>query len=167
MYLLRVATWTVRALKGVSQFVFDVGEDAGLGAELQQRDVLARRMDRIGLRLDLGDLRTGEPADQVDVVDGEVDDHADVGHARREGPTRVIWIDRMSSPAMACRIDCTAGLKRSTWPTMSVTPALSAASMIRRPSSTVWAMGFSTRTWTPRAMAASEMEVWSCVGRRR
>ena len=32
------------------------------------------------------DLGFGEPADQVDVVHGEVDDDADIGHARRKRP---------------------------------------------------------------------------------
>ncbi len=62
----------------------DVGEHAGGGAELQERDVLALG-DRVGeLRLHLLDLGPGEPADQVDVVDREIDHHADIRHARRE-----------------------------------------------------------------------------------
>ena len=62
----------------------DMREHAGGGAELQQRDVLALG-DRAGeLRLHLDDVGFGEPADQVDVVDGEVDDDADIRHARRE-----------------------------------------------------------------------------------
>ena len=49
----------------------------------------------------------------------------------------------------------TAGLKRSTWPTIKVTPARRAAATMSRPSSTEDAIGFSTRTWMPRAMQAS------------
>ena len=64
-------------------------------------------------------------------------------------------MERMSSPAIACLIAATAGLKRSTWPTISVTPALRAASTMSRPSSTVEATGFSTRMWMLRAMQAS------------
>ena len=64
----------------------DVREHAGGGAELQQRDVLALG-DRAGeLRLHLDDVAVGEPADQVDVVHGKIDDHADIRHARRERP---------------------------------------------------------------------------------
>ena len=43
------------------------------------------------------------------------------------GPTRVMAIERMSSPDIACLMAATAGLKRSTWPTISVTPASRAA----------------------------------------
>src|SRR5215510_7797477 len=39
------------------------------------------------------------------------------------GPTRVIEIERISSPRIASLMVSTAGLKRSTWPTMRVTPA--------------------------------------------
>ena len=46
------------------------------------------------------------------------------------GPTRVIAIDRMSSPRIASLIAWTVGLKRSTWPTISATPARRAASMM-------------------------------------
>ena len=62
----------------------DVGQHAGGGAELQQRDVLALG-DRAGkLRLHFDDVGIGEPADQIDVVDGEIDHHADIRHARRK-----------------------------------------------------------------------------------
>src|ERR1700727_2823661 len=43
------------------------------------------------------------------------------------GPTRVIAIDRMSSLRIASAIAWTAGLKRSTWPIIKVTPARRAA----------------------------------------
>ena len=62
----------------------DVGEHAGGGAELQQRDILALG-DRAGeLRLHLDDVGFGEPADQVDVVHGKIDHHADIRHPRRK-----------------------------------------------------------------------------------
>ena len=62
----------------------DVREHARRGAELQQRDILALG-DRAGeLRLHLDDVGIGEPADQVDVVHGEIDHHADIRHARRK-----------------------------------------------------------------------------------
>ena len=62
----------------------DVREHAGCRAELEQRDVLALGHRALELRLHLDDLGIGEPADQVDVVHREVDDHADIRHARRE-----------------------------------------------------------------------------------
>src|SRR3984885_7396014 len=64
----------------------DVGEHARGGSKLQQRDILALG-DRAGeLRLHFDNVGFGEPADQVDVVDGEIDHHADIRHARRERP---------------------------------------------------------------------------------
>src|SRR6266446_9171111 len=62
----------------------DVRKYAGGGAELQQRDILALGDGTGELRLHLDDIRLGEPADQIDVMHGEVDDHADVRHSRRE-----------------------------------------------------------------------------------
>ena len=62
----------------------DVRQHARGGAELQQRDVFALGDRARGLRLDLDDLRIGEPADQIDVVHGEIDDDADIRHARRK-----------------------------------------------------------------------------------
>ncbi len=62
----------------------DMGEHARGGAELQQRDVLALGLGAAQLRLDFDDLGPGEPADQVDVVHREIDDDADIRHARRE-----------------------------------------------------------------------------------
>jgi hypothetical protein len=80
MYLLRVAMVTLRALNGVSQ----LGENAGAGAELQERDVFALG-NRVGeLRLHFGDIGLGEPADEIDIVHREIDDHAYIRHARRK-----------------------------------------------------------------------------------
>jgi hypothetical protein len=93
--------------------------------------------------LHLRNLGFGEPADEIDIVNGG------------NGPTRVIAIERMSSSRIASLIASTVGLKRSTWPTMSATPALRAAAMIARPSSTDGAIGFSTSTCTPRSMHVS------------
>ena len=73
-------------------------------------------------------------------------------------------MERISSPEIACLIAATAGLKRSTWPTISVTPARRAASTMSRPSSTVEATGFSTRMWMLRAMQASAISWCRWVG---
>ena len=81
------------------------------------------------------------------------------------GPTRVMAIERMSWFLIARLIDSTAGLKRSTWPTISVTPARCAAATMARPSSTVGAIGFSTMTWTPRGNTG-EREIVVQMGRR-
>src|SRR3569832_42947 len=62
----------------------DVSEHAGGGPELQQRDVFPLGHGAGQLRLHLDDVRLGEPADQVDIVDGKIDHHADIRHARRE-----------------------------------------------------------------------------------
>src|SRR6185312_13866836 len=59
-------------------------EHAGGRPELQESNVFPLG-DRAGeLRLDLDDVGIGEPADQVDIVDREVNHHADIRHARRK-----------------------------------------------------------------------------------
>jgi len=86
----------VRALNGVSQLVLMCAKTPER-AKLQQRDVFALSDRARGLRLNLDDFRLGEPADQIDVVHGKIDDDADIGHARwKRGPTRVMAIERMS-----------------------------------------------------------------------
>ncbi len=80
------------------------------------------------------------------------------------GPTRVMAIERMSWSLIARLIDCTAGLKRSTWPTISVTPARRAAATMARLSSTVEAIGFSTMMWMPRAAQSIAMSRCRWVG---
>ena len=64
----------------------DMREHARGGAELQQRNVLALGDRARSLRLNLDDLRIREPADEIDVMHGEIDDDADIRHARRERP---------------------------------------------------------------------------------
>ena len=59
-------------------------KDAGGGAELQERNVLALGDGAGQLRLRLDDLEFGETADQVDIVDGEINDDADIRHPRRK-----------------------------------------------------------------------------------
>src|SRR5712664_314553 len=64
----------------------DMRQYAGGGAKLQQRDILALGDGAGELRLHLHNVRLGEPADQIDVVHGEVNDHTDVRHSRRKRP---------------------------------------------------------------------------------
>jgi hypothetical protein len=123
-----------------------MGEHAGRSAELKQRDVLALGDGAGQLRLNIDDVGSGEPADQIDVVDGKIDHHADIRHARRERTDAGNRNRQDFSSLIACLIAATAGLKRSTWPTISVTPAARAAATISLPSSTDEAIGFSTRT---------------------
>ena len=84
MYLLRVATVTLRALNGVSQLVLMCAStpEAVRNCSSAMSSRSATALDE--LRLHLDDLGIGEPADQVDVVHGEIDHHADIRHARRE-----------------------------------------------------------------------------------
>ena len=74
------------------------------------------------------------------------------------GPTRVAWA-RKTLPrrpsATSSRSFATAGLKRSTWPTISLRSASSAAPRIRSASGSVVAIGFSTSTCRPAASASS------------
>ena len=81
-----------------------------------------------------------------------------------KGPTRVIWIEMMSSPSMARLTASTAGLKRSTWPTISTRLLARAASIMRWASATVAAMGFSTNTWTPASSRATPRSAWCRLG---
>jgi len=103
MYLPRVATVTPARLGRASASGVDVRKHAGGGAELQQRDILAPRPPRWRAAA-LHPRRFVRPRlmnqrNQIDVMHGEVDDHADVRHSRRKGrSTRVIAIERMSSP---------------------------------------------------------------------
>src|SRR5215510_10702594 len=64
----------------------DVRENAGGGSKLQKSDVFALGNCTGKLRLHLDDVRVGEPADQVYIVNGEIDYDADIRHARWERP---------------------------------------------------------------------------------
>ena len=66
--------------------------------------------------------------------------------ARNTRPMRPSSISSASLP--------TAGLKRSTWPTISFNPAKRAAAAMRSPSSKAVAIGFSTNTCLPAAIAS-------------
>mgnify|MGYP006920630455 CR=1 FL=1 len=56
----------------------DVRQHAGGGAELQKRDVLAFGDRARKLRLHLDNVGIGKPADQIDIVNRQVDHHADI-----------------------------------------------------------------------------------------
>ena len=62
-----------------------MGDHAVVQPELQQGRVLALGAGAGQLRLDLDDLGSGQVADDVDVMHRQIDDHADLAHARREG----------------------------------------------------------------------------------
>ena len=83
------------------------------------------------------------------------------------GPTRVAWA-RNTRPIRPSRISSeslpTAGLKRSTWPTISFRPATRAAAAIRSPSSSAVAIGFSTNTCLPASSASSAMRACCSEG---
>ena len=112
----------------------DMREHAGGGAELEQRDILA-----------LGDWRWRAAAALRTISDSVNQRIRSMSCTARSittptfdirggnGPTRVIAIDRISSPASACLMAATAGLKRSTCPTISVTPARAAAATMSLP----------------------------------
>src|SRR4051794_33501422 len=73
-------------LEGCEPIRVDVRQYTGGSAELEERDVLTLGERAGELRLHLNDLRFREPTDEIDVVDGEIDHHAHIGHARRERP---------------------------------------------------------------------------------
>ena len=84
MYLLRVATVTLRALNGVSQLVL-MWASTPEAVRNCSSAISSRSATAFGkLRLHLRDLGFGEPADEIDVVHREIDDHAHIRHARRE-----------------------------------------------------------------------------------
>ena len=59
--------------------------------------------------MDFDDLGIGEPADQVDVVHGEIDDDAEIDIRGGNGPTRVTAIDRQDLALDGSLIASTAG----------------------------------------------------------
>ena len=107
-------------------------------------------MEAAAVGVDLADREAEDVLHDVEVVGGEVDRDAGVLDPRRQRPDpgRLRPVD----PAEASVGDqlpqtfATAGLKRSTWPTISLRPASIAAPRIRRASGRVVAIGFSTRT---------------------
>ena len=62
----------------------DVCENTRCGAKLQERNVFALGDRARQLRLHLDDIRIGEPSDQVNIVNRQVDHDTDIRHARRK-----------------------------------------------------------------------------------
>jgi hypothetical protein len=81
IYFCRVATVTLRALNGVSQLVL-----MWLSAPGSVRNCSSAMSSRSATALEsCGCTSTiSEPADQVDVVRGKIDHHADIRHPRRK-----------------------------------------------------------------------------------
>src|SRR5204863_519581 len=82
------------------------------------------------------------------------------------GPTRVIAIERISSSDIACLMAATAGLKRSTWPTIKVTSAGRAAATMSRPSSAEDAIGVSARTRSGTRFESKNYRAWHLLRHR-
>ena len=74
------------ALKGVSQLVLMWAStpEAVRNCNSAMSSRSATALDNCGWISTISEI--GEPSDQVDIVDREVDDHADVRHPRRERP---------------------------------------------------------------------------------
>ena len=139
--------------------------------EVQQpeQQVLVRGVLALGqLRVDARRPLAGDPAQHVGVVGGEVDRHADVADARRER-ARAPADDGEDAgePALAQQLAQAqdrgvvaldvADLDRHARPAR---PAATIASA----SACVAASGFSTRTGTPRSIAAWASGLWNVVG---
>src|SRR5215510_3919856 len=140
-YLSRVATWIVRALNGVSQLVLICASTPEVvrnwSSAMSSRSATALAVsgctstmsESVNQRIrSMSCTARSITTPTLDMRGGN-------------GPTRVIEIERISSPRIASLMVSTAGLKRSTWPTMRVTPARRAAATMRRPSSGLDAIG--------------------------
>ena len=98
----------------------------------------------------------------VEVVDHHVEDDVDVEAALGK-PAQPVHLDeagRRDDGSAAA----TAGLKRSVWPTASTAPNRSARASIASASASVAAIGFSTRTCTPRSRNAPATSRCASVG---
>ena len=114
--------------------------------------------------VDLADRAVEHVLHHVEVVGGEVDRDAGVLDPRgqRPDPGGVGAVDagRAARRRPGSRSLAIAGLKRSTWPTISLRSASSAAPRIRSASGRVVAIGFSTSTCRPAASASSATSAW-------
>src|SRR3984893_14581256 len=163
-YLSRVATCTVRALNGVSQLVLMCAStpEAVRNCRSAMSSRAARAFVSCGCTSTISEPVNQRMRSMSCTARSMTTPTFDMRGGN--GPTRVIAIDRISSAEIACLIACTVGLKRSTWPPMSFTPLRRAAATIWRPSSTVGAIGFSTRRSIPASMQSSAIELGRWVG---
>ena len=87
----------------------------------------------------------------------------------REGNGPLRTVETVNSrpicpPSIRRRISCSAGLKRSTWPTAPATPARAHSSTIERAASPEEASGFSISIATPASASDWATGRWSSVG---
>ena len=136
MYLLRVAIVTLRALNGVSQLVLMCAStpEAVRNCRSAMSSRSATALESCGCTSTISESVNQRIRSMSCTARSITTPTFDMRGGN--GPTRVMAIDRMSSPRIASLIASTVGLKRSTWPTISVTPAWRAAAMILRPSAT-------------------------------
>src|SRR5712691_571174 len=163
-YLLRVATVTLRALKGVIQLVLIWAStpDSVRNCRSAMSSRSAMALASCGCTSTISESVNQRIRSMSCTARSMTTPTFDMRGGN--GPTRVIAIDRISSSRIASLIASTVGLKRSTWPTIRATPARRAPAMMARPSSTDGAIGFSTRTCTPRSMHRSASSRCRCVG---
>src|SRR6266478_1834498 len=128
MYLPRVATVTFRALKGVSQLVLMCASTPeavrNCNSAISSRSATA--LESCGCTSTISDSVNQRIRSMSCTARSMTTPTFDIRGGN--GPTRVIAIERISSPDIACLMAATAGLKRSTCPTIKVTPARRARS---------------------------------------
>ena len=122
-YLPRVATVTLRALNGVSQLVLMCAStpEAVRNCSSAMSSRSATALESCGCTSTMSDSVNQRIRSISCTARSMTTPTFDMRGGN--GPTRVIAMERISSPAIACLMAATAGLKRSTWPTISVTPA--------------------------------------------
>ena len=156
-----------RVFVGVSQSTAQWNGDVAGQAAGGQDEVLVLAAHAVrGLRGDDLDGRVAEPADEVEVVGGEVLDDADVADAvgeraaalGRDEHERAELVEAARGRRAAPGCSARRGRRRRG------RPARSTAAMISRASSAVAASGFSTRTWTPSPASRSTQATCSSVG---
>src|ERR1700750_357644 len=135
-YLPRVATVTLRALNGVSQLVLIWAStpEAVRNCKSAISSRSATALESCGCTSTMSDSVNQRIRSMSCTARSITTPTLDIRGGN--GPTRVIPIDRISSFEIACLIAATAGLNRSTWPTIKVTPACLAGETISRASLT-------------------------------
>src|SRR3984893_13749807 len=146
-YLPRVATVTLRALNGVSQLVLIWAStpDAVRNCNSAMSSRSATALESCGCTSTISDSVNQRIKSMSWTARSMTTPTLDIRGGN--GPTRGLGLAQMCSPDIACLMVATAGLNRSTCPTISVTPARWAAVTIARPSSPEDEIDFSTMTW--------------------